>query len=93
VNGDHQGAAPQRDFVEMAPAADDRDATSTPTFEALVAMSRKASGTPHPAVLSIWGAGASDALGFAKQGENDWVLTKKIGDVPVSVIVVGKVEG
>src|SRR5579859_1373522 len=93
VNGDHQGAAPQRDFVEMAPAADDRDATSTPTFEALVAMSRKASGTPHPAVLSIWGAGASDPLGFAKQGENDWVLTKKIGDVPVSVIVVGKVEG
>jgi len=56
-------------------------------------MSRKASGTPHPAVLSMWGAGASDPAGFAKQGENDWVLTKKIGDTTVSVILVGKVEG
>jgi hypothetical protein len=93
VNGDHQGAAPQRDFVLMAPAADDKDANATPNFDALVALSRKVSGTPHPAVLSIWGAGASDPIGFAKQGENDWVLTKKIGDKPVSVIVVGKVEG
>jgi hypothetical protein len=58
-----------------------------------MAMSRKASGTPHPAVLSMWGAGASDAAGLAKQGENDWVLTKKIGDTTISVILVGKVEG
>src|SRR5579872_1147666 len=93
VNGDHQGAAPQRDFALMTPAGDDKDAGATPSFEALAAMSKKASGTPHPAVLSIWGAGASDPIGFAKQGENDWVLTRKIGDTPVSVIVVGKVEG
>ena len=93
VNGDHQGASPQRDFVLMVPAADDKDPSAAPNFDALVAMSRKASGTPHPAVLSIWGAGASDPIGFAKQGENDWVLTKKIGDTAVSVILVGKVEG
>jgi hypothetical protein len=93
VNGDHLGVAPQRDFVAMTPAADDQDLNATPNFEALVAMSRKVSGTPHPAVLSIWGASASDPLGFAKQGENDWVLTRKIGDTAVSVILVGKVEG
>jgi len=94
VNGDHQGAAPQRDFVLMTPAAEDKDANATPNFDALVAMSRKASGTPHPAVLSIWGAGASDPLGFAKQGDsNDWALTVKIGDTPVSIILVGKYEG
>lgn len=94
VNGDHQGAAPQRDFALMTPAADDKDATATPNFEALVAMSKKASGTPHPAVLSIWGASASDPLGFAKQGDsNDWALTIKIGDTPVSIILVGKYEG
>jgi hypothetical protein len=94
VNGDHQGAAPQRDFVLLTPAGDDKDANATPNFEALVAMSRKASGTPHPAVLSIWGAGASDPLGFAKQGDShDWALTVKIGDTPVSIILVGKVEG
>jgi hypothetical protein len=94
VNGDHQGAAPQRDFVLLTPAGDDKDANATPNFDALVAMSRKASGTPHPAVLSIWGAAASDPLGFAKQGDShDWALTVKIGDTPVSIILVGKVEG
>src|SRR5438445_3157375 len=54
MNGDHQGAAPQRDFLLMVPAADDKDLNAAPNFEALVAMSRKASGTPHPAVLSFW---------------------------------------
>ena len=94
VNGDHQGASPQRDFVALVPAADDKDPNATPAFDALMAMSRKASGTPHPAVLSIWGAGASDPAGFAKQGDsNDWALTTKIGDTPVSIILVGKFEG
>ncbi len=92
VSGDHQGAAPQRDFVLMTPAASDKDPSATPDFDALVAMSRKASGTPHAGVLSLWAAGASDPLGFAKQGENDWVLTLQIGDVPVSIILVGKAE-
>jgi hypothetical protein len=93
LNGDHLGVSPQRDFLVMVPAGDDKDLSATPGFDALMAMSRKASGTPHPAVLSIWGAGASDPAGFAKQGENDWVLTKKIGDTSIAVILVGKVEG
>jgi hypothetical protein len=93
LNGDHLGVSPQRDFLVLVPAAEDKDLNATPNFDALMAMSRKASGTPHPAVLSMWGAGASDPAGFAKQGENDWVLTKKIGDTAISVILVGKVEG
>ena len=93
MNGDHLGVSPQRDFLVLVPAGDDKDLNAAPNFDALMAMSRKASGTPHPAVLSMWGAGASDAAGFAKQGENDWVLTKKIGDTLISVILVGKVEG
>jgi hypothetical protein len=94
VNGDHQGASPQRDFVVMVPASEDKDVNATPNFDALMVMSRKASGTPHPAVLSIWAAGASDPAGFSKQGDsNDWALTTKIGDTPVSIILVGKFEG
>ena len=88
VNGDHQGAAPQRDFLLMTPAAEDKDLNATPNFEALVAMSRKASGTPHPAVLSFWKAD-SDAPGFSKQGESDWVLQAKIGDTPIAIILIG----
>jgi hypothetical protein len=88
VNGDHQGAAPQRDFLLMTPAADDKDLNSTPGFDALVAMSRKASGTPHPAVLSFWKADA-DTPGLTKQGDADWVLQSKLGDTPIAVILVG----
>ncbi|HLK21876.1 MAG TPA: hypothetical protein VKT81_23165 [Bryobacteraceae bacterium] len=88
INGDHQGAAPQRDFLLMTPAAEDQDLNSTPAFEALVAMSRKASGTPHPAVLSVWKAD-SDTPGLSKQGDSDWVLQTKIGDTPIAVILVG----
>jgi hypothetical protein len=88
VNGDHQGAAPQRDFLLLSPAADDRDLNSTPGFDALVAMSRKASGTPHPAVLSFWKSD-TDTPGFTKQGDTDWVLQAKLGDMPISVILVG----
>src|SRR2546428_3322222 len=36
VNGDHQGAAPQRDFMLLVPAADDKDLNAMPAFEALV---------------------------------------------------------
>lgn len=91
INGDHQGAAPQRDFLVLSPAALDKDLNATPAFEALMNMSRKASGTPHPAVLSFWKAD-SDTPGLAKQGEGDWVLQTKLGDIPVAVIVVGVVS-
>ena len=88
VNGDHQGAAPQRDFLLLSPAADDRDLNSTPAFDALVAMSTKASGTPHPAVLSFWKSD-TDTPGLSKQGDTDWVLRSAIGDTPIAVILVG----
>jgi hypothetical protein len=94
VNGDHQGASPQRDFALLTPAADDKDANAMPNFDALNAMSRKASGTPHPAVLSIWAAGASDPLGLTKQGDsNDWALTTKVGGTAISIILVGTYQG
>jgi len=88
INGDHQGAAPQRDFLLMTPASEDKDLNTNPNFDALVAMSRKASGTPHPAVLSFWKADSA-APGFSKQGESDWVLQTKIGDTPIDVILIG----
>lgn len=88
INGDHQGAAPQRDFLLMTPAADDKDLNATPNFDALVAMSRKASGTPHPAVLSFWKADNATP-GFSKQGDSDWVLQTKLGDTPIDVILIG----
>jgi hypothetical protein len=88
VNGDHQGAAPQRDFLLLTPAAEDRDLNATPSFDTLVAMSRKASHSAHPAVLSLWKA-ATDSPGFSQQGDSDWVLEAKVGDTPIAIIVAG----
>jgi hypothetical protein len=88
MNGNHEGAAPQRDFLLLTPAGDDPDASSTPDFDALVAMSRRASRTPHPAILSFWKT-STDATGFSEQGESDWVLQTKLGDTPIAVILAG----
>lgn len=93
VNGDHQGVAPQRDFALLVRAGDDTDPSSTPGFDALVALSAKAAGTPHPAVLSIWNSASDKFPNFSKQGDHDWVLDTKIGDLPISIILAGKVEG
>jgi len=92
VNGDHQGVAPQRDFALLVPVSSDTDPAATPGFDALVALSVKASGTPHPAVLSIWSSSSDKFPNFGKQNEHDWVLDIKVGDVPISIILAGKVE-
>lgn len=89
MNGDHQGAAPQRDFVLLVPAANDKDLNAAPAFDALVDMSRKASGTPHAAVLSLYKADSDFAPGFAKQGDTDWVLQTKLGDTPIGITLIG----
>jgi len=87
-DGAHLGVEPNRDFLILSPAAEDTDPKSTPTFNDLMAMSRKASGTNHPAVLSIWKVESGFNEGFAQTGE-DWVWSTKLGDIPVSMILVG----
>jgi hypothetical protein len=92
VNGDHQGVAPQRDFMVMIPAADDPGPDAKPGFDDLMKFSRKASGTPHPAVLSMSSSSNATFPELKKEGENDWALHAKIGDTAVEVILVGKAE-
>jgi hypothetical protein len=94
VDGAHSGAAPQRDFALLTPIASDSDPAAKPAFDDLVKMSGKASGTPHPAVLSLeTPPSGATAPSIAKEGEHDWTLTLKAGDLTFSVIVVGKAEG
>jgi hypothetical protein len=93
INGDHQGVAPQRDFAVLSPAADDKDPNATPAYDPLMDMSRKASGTPHPAVLEI--GPPADGVAFPSltpMGDHDWLLNVKIGDTPLYLLVVGKSE-
>jgi hypothetical protein len=94
VDGAHSGVAPQRDFALMTPLAADPDPAAKPAFDDLIKMSARASGTPHPAVLSLeTPPSGATAPSVVKEGEHDWVLTVKAGDLTFSVIVVGKAEG
>ena len=92
VDGAHQGVAPQRDFALLTPLAADPDPNATPAFEALVKMSGGASGTPHPAVLSLEIPADPKFPAITKEGDHDWVLNVKLGDLPLAIIVAGKVE-
>lgn len=93
MNGEHVGVAPQRDFAILSSFATDTDAAAKPAYEPLMEMGRKASGTPHPLVLSIWKDDPPAAAGVEAVGEHDQVLHTKIGATAVSIIVVGKAEG
>src|SRR5213592_2620018 len=72
VNGDHQGVAPQRDFLVMIPVAEDTNPDATPAFDDLMKMSRKASGTPHPAILSMSASSNTTFPELKKEGDSDW---------------------
>ena len=91
VNGDHQGVAPQRDFLILVRLADDPGLEATPDFEKLMVLARKASNSPHPLTLSLR-KDASGATGLTKVGD-DWVLHTKIGDAAVAIIVAGQYGG
>ncbi|MEK7405455.1 MAG: hypothetical protein AAB225_10135 [Acidobacteriota bacterium] len=93
VDGAHQGVSPQRDFLLLVPAAEDKDLNAAPDYEALVKMSVKASGTAHPAILSVWKLEKAEPAGVKQEGEGGWVLHGAIGSVPVGVIVVGTHTG
>jgi hypothetical protein len=94
MNGDHQGVAPQRDFALAVPAANDKSLDAISGFDDLVKASEMASGTPHPAVFSIWKDDQpSSAPSIAKQGDSDWAVHVKVGDLPVAMIVVGAYQG
>ncbi len=92
ITGDHQGVAPQRDFLILSPIGEDKDPAANLKFDALMALSRKGSGTSHPLILSMWKAD-SPAPGLTKEGEHDWVLQRKIGSLPLAIIVSGRAEG
>ena len=52
VDGNHQGVAPQRDFLLLGPAADDTT-TDTLDFKPLVKLSKETTTHNHPSVWSL----------------------------------------
>jgi hypothetical protein len=91
VDGAHQGVAPQRDFALLTPVANDPKPDAMPDFMTLVTQS-KTTGTAHAAVFSLETPGGSEFPAVTKEGDHDWVLNVKAGDLPIAIILVGKAE-
>jgi hypothetical protein len=92
VDGAHQGVAPQRDFALLTPVGNDADPNAMPEFLKLVEQS-KTSGTAHPAVFSLSAPSGGSFPSIVKEGEQDYVLHVKVGELAIAIIVVGKAEG
>ncbi len=92
VDGAHQGVAPQRDFGLLTPIANDPDPAAMPAFMPLVEMSRTA-GNPHPAVFSLMPPAGGSLPSITKDGEHDYVLNVKAGDLGIGILVAGRAEG
>ena len=99
-DGNHLGAAPIPDFALLVPASEDtKDPDAVMSTDQVVALSRKASGTNHPAVINL--ASPPAAPGSATLEKDDmehWVLkvksqSKPAADLPIGIIVVGRAEG
>lgn len=93
ADGSHIGVSLYRDFLLLIPAAADADPQAVYGYHDLVALSKKASGTPHPAVLSLFPVEeelASPAL--AKNVLDQWTVQVKLGSVKLGLVVIGKGE-
>jgi hypothetical protein len=99
VNGNHQGVAPQRDFLLATPAAVDRDAANL-TEARTIELSQKSTVTNHASVWSIMtGAGdAGAAPAVTHDADDDWWIIQftipvSAGGAPVptrvGLVVVG----
>jgi hypothetical protein len=100
-DGNHMGVSTYRDFLVLSPVAADTEIDKPMTFEALVALSKKASGTNHPAVLSLNPATESKVYPTAvRDDQGHWALQVKAqgnsgaGDrgFAMAIILVGKSE-
>jgi len=97
TDGNHMGISPIRDFLLLVPVAADPNPESNLKFEDLVKLSAKASGTNHPAALSLASPDAAGASPTVTTDEhNHTVFAVKVktaaGELPIAMIVKGVAE-
>jgi hypothetical protein len=98
TDGNHLGISPVRDFLVLIPVAADQNVDAQYKYDELMKMSMKASGTNHPAVLSLLTPEGKPAAPATKENESGHVVftttAKSSGgaDLPISFVAKGIAE-
>jgi hypothetical protein len=94
TDGNHMGVAPSRDFLLLSPVSDDKDPAAELKTAELLALSTKASGTAHPAVLSLVAPEGDTFPGIYKNDDGHYVFVAKIRttaeELAVGIVVKGQ---
>jgi hypothetical protein len=97
-DGNHLGAAPNRDFLLVIPAASDADPSATFKFQELVGMSARTSGTKHPSPLSLVQVDSGPSTPTVSKDDQDhWIFssTTKLNsgeELPFALVVKGTAQ-
>ncbi|HZE26040.1 MAG TPA: hypothetical protein VE083_01580 [Terriglobales bacterium] len=96
-DGNHLGVAPSRDFLLMIPAGSDPGPEKVLKFQELVALSRQASRTKHPAPLSMLEPEGATAPAVSKDDQDHYIFSAGIklssGDeMPFALVVKGTAQ-
>src|SRR5207253_5746935 len=97
-DGNHLGAAPSRDFLLLVPAGSDPDPNATSKFQELVALSRGATKTKHPGVLSlVQPPGGGPVPAAYKDDQDHWIFSAGMKlssgeELPFALVVKGTAQ-
>ncbi len=92
-DGNHLGTSIYRDYLVLVPAAADSDPDAGYSFGHLVELSRQASRTNHPAILSLFPIYDEVATPALMKNEIDqWTLAVSVDSVLVGMVVQGHGE-
>jgi hypothetical protein len=97
ADGNHMGISPVRDFLLLVPVSSDQNADAQFKFEELTKMSTKASGTNHPAPLSLISAEGKAALPALFENDHGHLgfaakVKTTAGEMAIAFIVKGVAE-
>ena len=94
ADGNHLGISQIRDFLLLTPVGVDQNADAEYKFEELTKMSAKASGTNHPAVISLVLPESKPASSVVENEHGHLILMTKVksqsgAEVPIAIVVKG----
>ena len=96
-DGNHLGVAPSRDFLLMIPASADPDPGKVFKIQEVIALSRQASGTKHPAPLSMLQPEDGTAAAISKDDQDHYIFSAGIKlasgeEMPFALVIKGTAQ-